>query len=304
MKGDFTMRRIILTATLGLAGLALALGQAPTVEEDKAFRAAVDSYTAAINKGDLDGLLAHIADDADFINDAGKQYKGKASLAELFKQSLADLKGHKLTTTITSLHFLRPDVVTVDGKADITAPDGTTDSGRFTAIWTKVGGKWLLSSVRDLPDPPAAPDTAPAQLKQLEWLVGDWVHEDPTFVVQVGGRWALNKSFLLLEYTVKGKGGDDLTVAQYFGWDPMDGVIRSWFFDSQGGYGGGDWERQGNTWTAPWSGVLSEGQTASSVNSITFIDDKSFLFRSVDREIDGLPMADVEVKFVRKTAGK
>jgi uncharacterized protein (TIGR02246 family) len=298
------MRRIIGTSVVALAGLALASGQAPPADEESAVRAAVDSYTAAINDGKLDGVLAHVAADADFIDDSGKQFRGKADLAEVLKQSLADLKGRKLKSTIVSLHFLRPDVAVVDGKADLTAPDGTTDSGRYTSTWTRTGGKWLLSSVRDLPDSPAAAEPAPAPLQQLAWLVGDWASQNPTFAVQLSGRWALNKSFLLLEYTAKGQDGEDLAVAQYFGWDPVDGVIRSWFFDSQGGYGGGDWERQGNTWAALWTGVLSDGQNAASTNSMKFIDDNSFLFRSVDRDIDGLPLADVDAKFVRKAPGK
>jgi hypothetical protein len=122
--------------------------------------------------------------------------------------------------------------------------------------------------------------------------------------VQVNGRWALDKSFLVLEYTARGKDGEDLTVLQFFGWDTADEVVRSWFFDSRGGNGGGDWVRDGNTWTAGWSGVLSDGRPASSVNSIKFIDDKTFLFRSVDREIDGLPLADLDVKFARKATEK
>jgi uncharacterized protein (TIGR02246 family) len=298
------MRYIILTAAAGLTGLALALGQAPTADEEKAVRAAVDSYTAAFDKGDLDGLLAHITDDADFINEDGTQYKGKAGLAGVLKRSLAELKGHTLKTTLTSVRFVRPDVAVADGTAEITAPDGATDSGRFTAVWAKADGKWLLSSVRDLPDSAAAPESAPGPLQQFEWLVGDWAHEGPNHTAQMGGRWTLNKNFLLLEYAVKGKDGEDMTVVQYVGWDPADGVIRSWFFDSQGGYGGGDWVREGNTWTAQCAGMLPEGQAASSVNSIQFIDDQGFIFRSVDRAIDGLPVADMEVKFVRKAAGK
>ena len=299
------MRRITVAVAACLAGgLALALAQNPPADEEKAVREAIDSYTAAFEKGNLDGLMAHFTPDADYINESGKEYKGKADLTELFKRSLADLKGYKLKAAVTSLHFLRPDVVIADGKAIITAPDGTADSGRFTSTWTKTDGKWLVSSVHDLPDSPAASESPSAQLKQLEWLLGDWASEDPKFQVQLSGRWALNKSFLLLEYTVKSKDSEDLTVVQYFGWDPVEGVIRSWFLDSQGGYGGGDWERQGNTWTSDWSGVLSEGQIASSTNTVKFIDDKSFLFRSIDRELDGMPMPDVEAKFVRKSAAK
>jgi uncharacterized protein (TIGR02246 family) len=302
------MRRIIVTAAVGVTGFALALalapGQAPPADEASAVRTAIDSYTAALNSGNLDGVLARIAPDADFIDDGGKQFKGKAEIAEVFKQSLAGLKGSKLTSTVTSLRLVKPDVAIVDGKAEITSPDGSTGTGRYTATWTKSGGQWLLSSVRDLPDGPAAGEPTAGPLQQLEWLVGEWASENPLLVVRLTGRWALNGSFLELDYVVKSKDGEDLAVIQYVGWDPVDGVIRSWFFDSQGGYGGGDWERDGNTWTASWGGVLPEGQIASSTNSMKFVNDNSFLFLSVDRDVDGVPLADVEAKFVRKAVGK
>jgi uncharacterized protein (TIGR02246 family) len=298
------MRHNIVRVVAGVAGLALVLGQAQAADAEKEVRAEVDSYTAAFNQGDLDRLLAHFAADADFVDDSGNQYKGKASLAPLFKRTLADLKGYKLTVAFTSLRLLRSDVALVDGKAVLTAPDGTADSGRFSAVWTKSGGKWLLSSVHDLPESPPAAESATTQLQQLGWLVGEWTHEDAGFSVHVSGRWTLNKRFLLLEYTVKEKDSEDLIVDLYFGWDPLDGVIRSWFFDSMGGYGGGDWAREGDTWTANWRGVLAERQSASSVTSIKYLDTNGFVFRSVDREIDGQPLADVEAKFVRKTTRK
>jgi uncharacterized protein (TIGR02246 family) len=298
------MRCIIGIAALGLAGIAVALGQAPVAADgEKAIRAVVESYTGALNKGDVDALLAHIAADADFIDECGKQFKGKATLADLFKQSLANLKGKTFKTTIDGLRFLSPTVVIVDGTSNISGPDGTS-SGKFTAVWSKTGDTWLLSSVHDLPDTTTAPDAVTTSLKELEWLVGDWATEDAKLLEKVSARWTLNKSFLQVEYTVKGNENEDLTVIQYFGWDPIDNVIRSWFFDSKGGYGAGDWERKGNAWVAEWSGVLADGRIGSSVGSFKFIDDKTFIFTSVDREVDGLPVADIETKFIRKATGK
>ena len=49
--------------------------------------------------------------------------------------------------------------------------------------------------------------------------------------------------------------------------------------------------------------MLSQGSTVSSLSSIKY-SDAGFLFRSVDREIDGLPMGDLEAKFVRKAGAK
>src|SRR5262249_22446791 len=97
----------------------------------------------------------------------------------VLKQSLADLKGRKLTSAIISLHFLRPDVAVVDGKADIAAPDGTTDSGRYTSTWTKTGDKWLLSSVRDLPDSPAAAAPPPRPPPRRSSSLSGWSATGP-----------------------------------------------------------------------------------------------------------------------------
>src|SRR5262249_27045987 len=208
---------VILAIALAAIGLGLVLGQNPKSDQDKAVRAAVNSYTDAFNKGDLNGVMAFFTADADFVDENGTQCQGKTKLTEIFKQSLAQLKGRKLKTTITSIHFVRPDVAIADGKAEITAPDGTVDSGRFTSTWTKSDGKWLLCSVHDLANPTAGAETGSAQLKELEWLVGDWAHDDANFSVQLRGRWTLNKSFLQLDYTVKDKDNEDLTVVQFFG---------------------------------------------------------------------------------------
>src|SRR5208283_2772983 len=117
-------------------------------------------------------------------------------------------------------------------------------------------------------------------------------------------RWALGKSFLQSEYTVKNKDGEDMAVTQFFGWDPVQGKIRSWFFDSKGGYGEAFWTRQKQTWTAAAAGVLPDGKTGSATNSIRFLDDKNFVWQAAEREVDGEPLADAEVKFTRVSTGQ
>ena len=46
-------------------------------------------------------------------------------------------------------------------------------------------------------------------------------------------------------------------------------------------------------------GVIRGG---SATNIIEFVDQDTFIWRSKDREVDGQPMADTEVKFARKVA--
>jgi hypothetical protein len=106
----------------------------------------------------------------------------------------------------------------------------------------------------------------------------------------------LNRSFAVVV-------GDqvDLAGMQIIGWDPVAKQIRSWIFDSDGGFSEGKWTRKGDRWLIRQSGTLPDGGRSSAVNVITRIDDDSFTWQSVQREIDGdiLPNVD-EVLVVRK----
>jgi hypothetical protein len=105
------------------------------------------------------------------------------------------------------------------------------------------------------------------------------------------------------DYVVSGEAGDDLKVTQWIGFDPISGQIKSRAFDSRGGYGEGLWERDDNTWSSEAIGVLPDGRTGSALNSVRFVDESHMEWRSTGRNVDGQPMADVEVTFVRADKG-
>ena len=302
MRKNLILLGVLATTLLGTLAFS-GQGQAPPANAEQAVRKAVAAYVEALNKGDLDGLMACLGPDADFIDEAGKTTRGRDALRAHFKTTLADLKGYKVSGKVYSVKFLRPEVALVDGSLEYAAADGTRDSNRYTVVWVKSGDKWLISSARDLPaEAEDAPSLTYPQLKSLEWLIGDWADAGGKGAVQIKCHWAPNKSFLLMDYEVKREGADALLVSQRVGWDPVNAMVRSWVFDSMGGFGEGYWSRDGNRWIVGASGILADGGTGGSTNVYEFKDDKTFLYRSVDREIDGQPVADVEVKFVRKTA--
>jgi uncharacterized protein (TIGR02246 family) len=300
------MRNRIMLALFVVGGcLAFAWGQAqsprPAQGDEAAIRKAAEALAAAFNKADLDGLMTHWAADADYVDENGKTHKGRNAIAAVFNEALANLKGFQMKSRPISIRFVKPEVAIEDGRMELTAPDGKSESSRYTAVWVKTGDKWLISSARDLPnEAEVTPSEGAKLLKDLEWLVGDWGSSDQALAVQVNCRWALNKHYLVQEYTVKGTGGDDLSVAQWVGWDPQSGQLKSWFFDSRGGHGEGLWERNGNTWTIATVGVVADGRTGSSTNSLQHVDDGTFVWKSRDRELDGQPIADAEIKLIRK----
>jgi uncharacterized protein (TIGR02246 family) len=270
--------------------------------DEQAVRKAGAAYLEAMNKGDLNALIASWAPDADYIDETGKVTRGKDALTALFKKGLIENKGKKVTSKLNSLKFLRPDVAMEDGSLEFTSPDGSKESNRYAVVWVKSGDRWLISSVRDLPEEVTdAPSLAYPQLKGLEWLVGEWQDASDKIDVDIVCRWDRNKSFLIMQYEVKRPGEDPTYVSQRIGWDGRNGMVRSWTFDSQGGFGEGYWDRQGNRWLVGASGVLPDGGTGGATYVYEFLDQNTFIWRALDRNVDGQPLADAEIKFVRKT---
>jgi hypothetical protein len=193
-----------------------------------------------------------------------------------------------------------PEVALEDGVATLTGPDGDASSGRYTAVWVKSGDRWLVKSAHELPGSADADSPRNADyLKPLGWLVGDWKSEDGGPSVDLKCRWALDKNFVVQEYTVAGRDGNDLQVSQWIGFDPETGQIKSWTFDSLGGHGEALWTREGNTWQAEASGVLPGGRIGTAVNAVRFVDDTHLEWSSTGRNVEGQPMPDAKVTFVR-----
>jgi uncharacterized protein (TIGR02246 family) len=276
--------------------------QGSKTSDEQAIRKAGAAYVEAMNKGDLNALMAYWAPDADYIDESGKQTKGKESITALIKKGLADSKGRKVSGKFHSLKFLRPEVAMEDGSLEFAAPDGSKESSRYAVVWVKTGDQWLISSVRDLPvEISDLPSLTYPRLKSLEWLVGEWQDASGKTDVAAVCRWDRNKSFLLMEYEVKRAGAEPLHVSQRVGWDGHNALVRSWVFDSAGGFSEGYWERQGNRWNVSKAGILPDGGTGSATNIYEFVDQNTFIWRATDREVEGQPLANTEIKFVRKT---
>ena len=90
---------------------------------------------------------------------------------------------------------------------------------------------------------------------------------------------------------------------QIIGWDPAEKQIRSWVFDSEGGFSEATWTHKGDQWFIQNNGTLTDGRKATSLNILTYVDDNSFKWESVNREVDGELLPNVEeVTVVRAPA--
>ena len=146
-----------------------------------------------------------------------------------------------------------------------------------------------------------APQTSP--LEELDWMVGQWVDQGENSTITTTCSWALNRKFLTRSFSVKIEDQLSLEGTQFVGWDPIAKRIRSWTFDSEGGVGQGRWIRDGNRWLVKMSFVLASGERASAVNVITYVDQDTLRWQSIDREIAGELLPSIpEVTVVRQKA--
>jgi uncharacterized protein (TIGR02246 family) len=269
-----------------------------------AIEKAVTSYTVAFNARDAKALAAHWSPEAVYVNPlTGSQVEGREAIVKEFTAILAELKDTKLAVDVESIRFISPGVAVENGVAKLISAKGEPDESSYTAIHVKRDGKWYLDRVTELDLPDVLSHYE--QLKDLEWMIGTWIDGDDQDRIETTCQWTRNKNFITRSFTVSVEDRIDLTGMQIIGWDPAAKQIRSWVFDSDGGFAEGRWTKRDNRWSITTSGTTSDGLKATSVNVITYVDDDRFKWQSVSRTTDGelLPNID-EVVVVRAPAAK
>ena len=164
-------------------------------------------------------------------------------------------------------------------------------------------GKWTIDTIGEVSLPVAQPNVE--KMKELEWMVGQWVDKDENATIETTCSWTPNKAFLRRSFKVAIEDRIDLAGIQVIGWDADAEKFRSWVFDSSGGFVNGEWSKEGDRWIVKSAGVLFGGQKSSAVRIITPIDDDSFTLEAVDREVAGELLPDIDkVTVVRKKSSK
>jgi len=296
------MKRTLLTAALVSWGLASAVGAEAgrQAAEEAAIRKAVESYVAAFNRGDAKALAAMWSPAAVYTNPlSGEEVVGREAIEKQFAGIFAKGKSAKLEATTDSLQFISPSVAVEHGTAKVIRPDQAPEESKYTAVYVKRDAQWLLDRVTEEDVPVVASHYQ--QLKELEWMIGRWVDQDDDATVVTECNWTKNNNFMSRSFTIKVRDRIDMAGMQIIGWDPAAKQIRSWVFDSDGGFGQATWKKKGNRWYVQQSGVLSDGKKSSSVNVVTRLDDNTCTFQSVNRMVDGELLPNIEeIKVVKE----
>lgn len=135
------------------------------------FRAGTAEWVAAYNAGDADRIVALYAEDAIVMPPDAPPASGHAAIRAFMTKDIASTKAAGVTLSdVNSSAGASGDVGWHAGTFAVLDADGkTVGTGKYSEIWQKKDGKWLI--IRDIwnndaPPPPPAP--APATPKATE----------------------------------------------------------------------------------------------------------------------------------------
>jgi uncharacterized protein (TIGR02246 family) len=262
--------------------------------------ASAPAYVQAFNARDSQALAEQWSPEAVYLNrSTGEEVVGREAIAAQFDALFQAQPDLKLDVNVESIRFLSPNVAVEQGTSTFLAPDAEPEEIDYTAVYVQRDGKWLLDRVTD--DEREASRSHYEQLQPLEWLVGNWVDQDEDARIDFECSWAKNQNFLIRSFTVAVENQIDLSGMQIIGWDAGTAGVRSWTFDSDGGFAEATWTRHGDKWFISNKGVLADGRTITMVNVVKPVDEDSFTWQTIERTVGGelLPNVD-EVTIVRQ----
>jgi len=290
---------VALIAAGGVAWAQSAVEEAEVASIVKAVAAEADATVKAFNAGDAPGLAAMFIPDGELVDENGTVTESRADIEALFRRFFERFPGATIEMEITDARAVGDEMAIEEGVRRVTVEqNGAAAQVRYVAVRTKEGDRWPIASYREFADDPLP--TAAEMLAPLEWLVGDWLDESPEGSTKIAYRWSDDGNFLLGEYNLSVGGRAATKSLQRIGWDPVEGRLRSWTFDADGGFSEGEWMAGDDGWLVKSEATLPDGTTGSATVTIRLTDPDHFVVESTDRVIGGVEEPDFKLVIARK----
>ncbi|WP_437202120.1 SgcJ/EcaC family oxidoreductase [Planctomicrobium sp. SH664] len=285
----------LLFCLCSLQGLWAAEDDAAVIEE---IRKAADENVSAFNAGKPAEVAAGFLPTGEWIDEHGTVYQGRKELEEVLTAYFEKYPEARMMIVVESIRLLGS-VAIDEGVRVVTTKDGTqTANIRYLAVRQKTEQGWKIASLRDFGD--ELPLTPHERLQPLAWLVGDWVNEGSDGTVKISYAWSEDKNFLVGTFDITCEGEPPMKSTQRIGWDPLTGKVRSWLFDSDGGYGGSLWTESAEGWVMKSEAVTPAGVLGSATVTLIQSGPDRYTLRGTDRIIGDDHEEDFELEVVRK----
>jgi uncharacterized protein (TIGR02246 family) len=258
-------------------------------DDRKADRAGIEEqregFLKAFESGDAERVASFWTAGGELIGDDGTTYRGRAAIAKAYRELFGTKEKRRAEIQRESLRFPSRDTAIEEGRFKVRVGEGEPSASRYSVLHVREGGKWLMAVVREWP-------AEAVSLADLEWLIGTWVARRDDAEVQTTYEWLWDKSFIRMRFTIRQK---DQTVSgfQMIGKDAESGELRSWTFESEGGFGEATLSRDGKRWVIASTGRQPDGSTITATNLLVPLGPDSFTWQSVKRSVDGEEVGDL-----------
>jgi len=279
---------------------AVPAASAMTVDE-KSLRHTLGAYVAAYNQKDAAKLVEFFTPDGTLIDSDNVATRGREAIAQEFSDAFAQPSTYTLEGKVERIHMITPDVAQVEGVSRLVSPKEATIANHFVALLARQGDAWKLVEIRDYPESGTSV-TPYERLKELEWMVGDWVDETEGAQVSSTVQWGQGKGYLVRNYSAQIKGGPATSGLIIIAWDPQTEQIKSWIFSADGSRGEGSWTRaEDNQWVVKVHGSTGDGRPNSATQILSMVNKDAVRTKAIDRIVGGEIAPDVEeIIMVRK----
>lgn len=268
-------------------------------EDLAAIRSEVQAFVSAFNQADAKTVAAMWTEDGEFVDDEGATIIGRDAIEQSYAKFFQANPNAKIEISVDSLRLLSETAAMEEGTSLVEVPPSAATVDRYLAVHVKVGGKWLMASVHD-----ALVETAVAQqnLADLDWLVGTWLAEEHGNKNESVCRWVSNRNFVQRDFKVTHFDGTQSSGVQLIGWNPQGGYVQSWTFSPDGGHAVGAWMPTEGGWAAQMQGMTGDGISTTSTNLLRRLDDKAYVWQSVDRTVGGVAYPDTDEVVLKRQA--
>jgi uncharacterized protein (TIGR02246 family) len=263
--------------------------QAPSDPERTADRAAlkalVEQFVSAFSSGDAEATAALLTEGAELIPEQGDAVRGKQAIQELYAAHFQDRNSPRIELEPESVRFISQNSAIEEGHMRISTEGGAPAAQRYGLMFVRENGNWQIALIREWASEQAG-------LLDLEWLVGHWEAKRPDAEVHTTYEWFGDHAFLKGTISARQK---DVTLEgmQLIGLDPVDGSLRIWVFEADGGFAQGVVTREDDSWIFETIGTLADGGVLSSKNILVRVNDDTITWQPVQLTVGDEQIADL-----------
>jgi uncharacterized protein (TIGR02246 family) len=267
---------------------------------------ALAALEKAYNARDPEAIAELFTPQGEFIDADSNVFDSHETIAGEFKALFEINPKNTIELGAEEIREISPGVLSIDcvarfagaDKADPDAADEPDDIDFSALLIKQADGNWLLASIRS--EGEGELRSPHARLKQLEWLVGEWIDESGDSTMHTNTRWSEDGNFLMTDFAIHVAGRKVMSGTQRIGWDGALDKFRSWVFDSEGGHAEGIWTELEDRWIVKVTGVRPDGDACSATNIYEPQGPEAYQFSVIDRIVGDESEDDFTALVVKK----